>query len=277
MAQQIINIGSSPNDRSGDHLRTAFGKINSNFTELYSGSNNSIESNTVFDSANTIFSTATWISGSSVDINVSEYETRTLITFNTAENSPYIYFKWDLDFIENVWNGNGDGYEVSLDSGDTWIKVSNSGYSWNTSFYFYVEDEVIGQEDYLFTYSVDQEVLIRFNRGSIPAVFFDLTESPYPIDKIFAVDMSIVFKATINDSIAYTYRPNVYFVNDLNDDIDTNSEIEKGSAFVYNRLRSPFKKVDDPEDAHRVYINFWNGEQGTITSYWHAKLYMIED
>jgi hypothetical protein len=35
MAQQLINIGSSPNDGSGDSLRTAFGKINTNFTELY--------------------------------------------------------------------------------------------------------------------------------------------------------------------------------------------------------------------------------------------------
>lgn len=33
--QQIINLGSSPNDGTGDTLRTAFGKTNSNFTELY--------------------------------------------------------------------------------------------------------------------------------------------------------------------------------------------------------------------------------------------------
>jgi hypothetical protein len=35
MAKQTINIGTSPNDRTGDPLRTAFGKINQNFTELY--------------------------------------------------------------------------------------------------------------------------------------------------------------------------------------------------------------------------------------------------
>ena len=35
MAKQIINIGSQANDRSGDPLRTAFNKINQNFTELY--------------------------------------------------------------------------------------------------------------------------------------------------------------------------------------------------------------------------------------------------
>lgn len=34
--QQIINIGGLPNDGSGDPLRTAFTKINTNFTELFS-------------------------------------------------------------------------------------------------------------------------------------------------------------------------------------------------------------------------------------------------
>jgi hypothetical protein len=37
MAQQLINIGSNPNDGLGDPLRTAFDKCNDNFTELYAG------------------------------------------------------------------------------------------------------------------------------------------------------------------------------------------------------------------------------------------------
>lgn len=35
MAQQTIGIGAAPNDDTGDDLRTAGGKINDNFTELY--------------------------------------------------------------------------------------------------------------------------------------------------------------------------------------------------------------------------------------------------
>jgi len=35
MAQTLINIGTTVNDRSGDPIRTAFSKINDNFTELY--------------------------------------------------------------------------------------------------------------------------------------------------------------------------------------------------------------------------------------------------
>lgn len=34
-AQQVINIGAVPNDGTGDSLRAAFGKVNTNFTELY--------------------------------------------------------------------------------------------------------------------------------------------------------------------------------------------------------------------------------------------------
>ena len=35
MAKQTINIGSAANDGTGDGLRTAFNKVNANFTELY--------------------------------------------------------------------------------------------------------------------------------------------------------------------------------------------------------------------------------------------------
>ena len=34
MAKQVIDIGSVANDGTGDPLRTAFDKVNDNFTEL---------------------------------------------------------------------------------------------------------------------------------------------------------------------------------------------------------------------------------------------------
>ena len=40
MARQVINIGTTANDGTGDPLRTAFDKINDNFVELYGGDNN---------------------------------------------------------------------------------------------------------------------------------------------------------------------------------------------------------------------------------------------
>ena len=47
MARQVINIGSSANDGTGDPLRTAFDKINDNFVELYGGDNdlNTLDAN----------------------------------------------------------------------------------------------------------------------------------------------------------------------------------------------------------------------------------------
>ena len=36
MAKQVINVGASNNDKTGDKLRDAFIKVNANFTELYS-------------------------------------------------------------------------------------------------------------------------------------------------------------------------------------------------------------------------------------------------
>jgi hypothetical protein len=37
MTKQTINTGTSANSRDGDSLRSAFTKINANFTELYTG------------------------------------------------------------------------------------------------------------------------------------------------------------------------------------------------------------------------------------------------
>lgn len=36
MTQEVINIGAAPNDGEGDPLRTAFEKVNNNFSQLYS-------------------------------------------------------------------------------------------------------------------------------------------------------------------------------------------------------------------------------------------------
>ena len=38
MAKQTISIGTTSNDHTGDPLRTAFTKVNANFTELYTSS-----------------------------------------------------------------------------------------------------------------------------------------------------------------------------------------------------------------------------------------------
>ena len=44
MAKQVINIGAVANDGTGDPLRTAFDKVNDNFTELYSDDAGDVDS-----------------------------------------------------------------------------------------------------------------------------------------------------------------------------------------------------------------------------------------
>lgn len=54
MAQEIINIGTLPNDGEGDPLRVAFGKINNNFSNLFATATNTLESITIGTSANQV-------------------------------------------------------------------------------------------------------------------------------------------------------------------------------------------------------------------------------
>lgn len=51
MSQEIINIGALPNDGEGDPLRTAFAKINNNFTQLFTTSYNTVLSHSIGNTA----------------------------------------------------------------------------------------------------------------------------------------------------------------------------------------------------------------------------------
>jgi hypothetical protein len=66
MAQQTINIGSNVNAGDGDPLRTAFDKINDNFTELYERAEN-----TDGQTLTLVGNTLTISGGNSVDLNIS--------------------------------------------------------------------------------------------------------------------------------------------------------------------------------------------------------------
>jgi hypothetical protein len=56
--QEIINIGTSPNDGQGDPLRTAFAKINNNFTSLFNTTFSTSTAYSVGNSANQVIYTA---------------------------------------------------------------------------------------------------------------------------------------------------------------------------------------------------------------------------
>lgn len=56
MAQEIINIGATANDGSGDPLRVAFEKVNNNFTQLFSNGFSTLEAVTTGNTTQELFS-----------------------------------------------------------------------------------------------------------------------------------------------------------------------------------------------------------------------------
>jgi len=63
MAQQIINVGASPDDGTGDPIRTAYQKCNNNFGELYSRYQTSVPTDvfgSVGDTAGMYATDANW-------------------------------------------------------------------------------------------------------------------------------------------------------------------------------------------------------------------------
>jgi hypothetical protein len=88
MAQQTINIGTSPNDGTGDPLRNSFNKANLNFTELYDGAGVGDDSIT-YAKLGTEFTTSAALA-TNVDFATAQVFTKTLsgnttLTFSNDE------------------------------------------------------------------------------------------------------------------------------------------------------------------------------------------------
>lgn len=85
MARQNINTGSVPNDRTGDKLRTAFGKVNENFGEVYYDvANTNLRINTVFAVTNAAFNAA---NTTSLDFVARGIANGAFLTANNAANT----------------------------------------------------------------------------------------------------------------------------------------------------------------------------------------------
>ena len=81
MAQETINIGTSPNDGTGDPLRNAFNKANLNFTELYGGAGVGDDSVT-YAKLGTEFTTSAALA-TDVDFSTAQVFTKTLAADTT--------------------------------------------------------------------------------------------------------------------------------------------------------------------------------------------------
>lgn len=289
MVQKIINVGSSELAGDGESVRNAFIKINENFTEVYSNTGNGSSVDLSWsDNSGNVFNVISWTAGKTINITTTPFETTDLVTYNDGTDSVNIYFNWDQNFIDTVWEGwntpagEGQSYSISFDNGVTWYPVERSGYNGGTFFYFRVPYDLEGQ--YSFTYTTGQTVTIRYNRGSVAEVWFDLADAPVSSSDIIGVDMSVVLEATIPgdpDMVATAIRPNYRFMNVLYDDnsgqgnIISGANIWSGSGFTEDRISMSIRKIDAPEDAGRVYARFNDGFTGTMTFYWNAKLYTI--
>ena len=111
MARQTINTGATANDGTGDGLRTAFGKVNNNFTELYAQNIKEwINPNT----GNTwsIIQISGGVTVNTAIPEIDDVNTEVLITF--SGNSFYIPRDETTQRIQDYWDNNvPNGYDYT--------------------------------------------------------------------------------------------------------------------------------------------------------------------
>lgn len=127
MTQEIINIGAVPNDGEGDPLRTAFQKINNNFTQLYSTGAFTYDAYSFGDTAGQlIFETpANLFTQGSFQINSNNPDTDDSqnITLNVAISNDVSNVKWN-GHSTLFFNGPVTTYDVDLVDGNVRILVN---------------------------------------------------------------------------------------------------------------------------------------------------------
>jgi hypothetical protein len=131
MAQQLIGIGTTANDGTGDPIRSAFDKSNDNFTELYGKPDLSLATNTL---------TLTKPDGTTDTVDLAPYLDDTAIVSASIDgagtvtfvNSDTSTFTLDLSSLLDDTNlitsvdGSG-GLEVDTTTGDVTVSISDDG------------------------------------------------------------------------------------------------------------------------------------------------------
>jgi len=100
MTQEIINIGTQPNDGEGDPLRTAFAKINNNFTQLFSTGFFTSNAYSTGDTAGQVIFTTPIETFTQGIIQINSNDTTSTDTENITLNVSVVNDGSDL-----VWNG----------------------------------------------------------------------------------------------------------------------------------------------------------------------------
>jgi hypothetical protein len=125
--QEIINIGALPNDGEGDPLRTAFQKINNNFSTLFGTFYDTLETYTVGNTASQIIFTtsANTFTQAQFQINSSNPDTQDSqnILIKVSKNNNGLGVKW-VGYGAS-FNGNAvTNYDVAVASGNVNVTVS---------------------------------------------------------------------------------------------------------------------------------------------------------
>lgn len=127
MTQEIINIGAVANDGEGDPLRTAFQKINNNFTQLYSTgaftydaySDGDTAGQVIFETPANLFTQGNFqINSDNPDTNDSQN-----ITLNVSISNDLTEVRW-TGHSTLIMNDPVTLYDVDIDSGNVRILVN---------------------------------------------------------------------------------------------------------------------------------------------------------
>ena len=169
MAKQTINIGTGPNTGTGEAIRTAFNKVNQNFTELYDRPTieakewvNPNTSNTwsIVDRTGGIRVTTT--APASEDIN-------STITSLASSSSFYIPRDQTTQRIQDYWDGNvEDGYDY------TRIVINNTEYQGFVT--TYTNDGWRIQMDEVAPFDVGTNIIVRYYGNPAPVKWFDAAD-----------------------------------------------------------------------------------------------------
>jgi hypothetical protein len=138
MTQQTINVGTAPNDGTGDTLKTSFTKCNANFTELYAGG----AGLPYVLKAGDVMTGDLQIKPSSGDASI-------LLTKATANDSCFLSIntvaggtgtRWTINFASSNETGSNSGSNI------TFIRLSDTGVSLGTPIIIQRSTGIVGFE-----------------------------------------------------------------------------------------------------------------------------------
>jgi hypothetical protein len=260
MAKQTINLGTGPNTKTGDPLRTAFGKINDNFTELYDGDNS------------TNYLTLT---------NTAYYAPvlKTPVTFNRPNGQPNTVDNIGTDLTIKRAGNNGifnSALEGSWNSNQSPLNTE-----WNSDGWASLETEDVTQRSFTSFYEASK-YSVGSNVVNYEYVMHDITNDKYyKVDFNFwqpggggqagsGVDSTGGFSYTrteIDTTIVKNF--NRAWDNDITDNIDTGLQIGRDSqGGIYNRATDEGWDADVTPTGTLWNADGWNDLSNLVNKTW---------